>query len=355
MNIDELLKIAVDREASDLHVRAGAPPILRIHGNLIPIGDGHASPLSAEQTQQAFRDVTVELHRQGFEQDSELDFQYGLPDLARFRVNASVQRGSISLAFRRIGLAIPTIEELLLPPICGSLALKPRGLILVTGPTGSGKSTTLASMIQHLNQHDARVVVTIEDPIEYLYENDRCVITQREVGQDTQSFARALRSALRQDVDVLLVGEMRDPETMAASLTAAETGHLVMATLHTSSAPMTIDRVVDVFPPHQQNQIRMQLSLTLEAVLSQTLLPRIDAEGRVPAVEIMLSSSAVRNLIREGKTHQIPNVIQTSAEDGMKSLEQSLRDLYHQNMISMEDALAAANDPEALRALGARG
>ena len=354
MNIDELLKIAVDRQASDLHVRAGAPPMLRIHGDLIPIGDGHASPLSAEETEQAFRDVTGELHRQVFAQDSDLDFHYTLPDLARFRVNASMQRASISLAFRRIGLAIPTIEELYLPPICRSLALKLRGLVLVTGPTGSGKSTTLASMIQHLNQHDARVVVTIEDPIEYLYENDRSVITQREVGRDTQSFARALRSALRQDVDVVLVGEMRDPETMAACLTAAETGHLVMSTLHTSSAPMTIDRVIDVFPPHQQDQIRMQLSLTLEAVLSQTLLPRMDAEGRVPAVEIMLSSSAVRNLIREGKTHQMPNVIQTSAEDGMQSLEQSLRELYEQNMISMEDALAAANDPEALKALVAR-
>ncbi|GMR09999.1 MAG: type IV pilus twitching motility protein PilT [Anaerolineae bacterium] len=355
MQIDELLRIAVQKRASDLHVRAGAPPILRIHGDLIPIGDGHATALSPEETTQAFKDVTREGHRQDFAATRELDFHYEVPNLAHFRVNASVQRGSISLAFRRIGLEIPSIEELNLPSICGSLTLKPRGLILVTGPTGSGKSTTLAAMIQHLNQHDARVVVTIEDPIEYLHEDRRCVIMQREVGRDTESFARALRSALRQDVDVILVGEMRDPETMAACLTAAETGHLVMSTLHTSSASMTIDRVIDVFPPHQQDQIRMQLSLTLEAVLSQILLPRIDVEGRVPAVEVMLSSTAVRNLIREGKTHQMPNVIQTSSGAGMQSLEQSLNGLLQRNMITMEGALATANDPEALKALVTRG
>ena len=355
MQIDELLKIAVQRQASDLHVRAGAPPILRIHGDLIPVGDGHATALSPEETTQAFKDVTRDGLRKDFALSRELDFHYEVPNLARFRVNASVQRGSISLAFRRIGLDIPSIEELNLPSICGSLALKPRGLILVTGPTGSGKSTTLASMIQHLNQQEARIVVTIEDPIEYLHEDQRCVITQREVGRDTESFATALRSALRQDVDVILVGEMRDPETMAACLTAAETGHLVLSTLHTSSASMTIDRVIDVFPPHQQEQIRMQLSLTLEAVLSQTLLPRIDVEGRVPAVEIMLSNTAVRNLIREGKTHQMPNVIQTSVEAGMQSQERSLHGLLQKNMISMEAALAAANDPEALKALVTRG
>ena len=355
MQIDELLKIAVQRQASDLHVRAGAPPVLRIHGDLIPVGDGHATTLSPEDTTLAFKSVTHEAHRQEFATSRELDFHYEVPNLARFRVNASVQRGSISLAFRRIGLAIPSIEDLNLPGICRNLAVKPRGLILVTGPTGSGKSTTLASMIQHLNQHDARVVVTIEDPIEYLHTDKRCVITQREVGRDTDSFARALRSALRQDVDVILVGEMRDAETMAACLTAAETGHLVMSTLHTSSAAMTIDRVIDVFPPHQQDQIRMQLSMTLEAVLSQTLLPRIDVEGRVPAVEIMLSSTAVQNLIREGKTHQLPNVIQTSAAEGMQSLEQALKELVQKNMVSTEVALAAANDQEALKALMARG
>ena len=261
MKVDGLLKAAVDREASDLHLRAGAPPVLRVNGTLVPLDNGQGT-LSPEDTEHAFREVTSEQHRAMFAEGNELDFHYALPELARFRVNASMQRGSISLAFRRIGLAIPTIDELNLPPICKSLALKPRGLILVTGPTGSGKSTTLAAMVQHLNHSEARVIVTIEDPIEYLYQDERCVITQREVGRDTQSFAGALRSALRQDVNVILVGEMRDPDTMAACLTAAETGHLVLSTLHTSSAPMTIDRIIDVFPPHQQAQIRMQLSLT---------------------------------------------------------------------------------------------
>ena len=354
MKVDSLLKTAVDREASDLHLRAGAPPVLRVNGALVPLDNGQQT-LSPEDTEHAFMAVTGEQHRAMFAEASELDFHYALPELARFRVNASMQRGSISLAFHRIGLAIPTIDELHLPPICKSLALKPRGLILATGPTGSGKSTTLAAMVQHLNHNEARVIVTIEDPIEYLYQDERCVITQREVGRDTQSFAGALRSALRQDVNVILVGEMRDPDTMAACLTAAETGHLVLSTLHTSSAPMTIDRIIDIFPPHQQAQIRMQLSLTLEAVLSQTLLARIDQEGRVPAVEVMVPNAAVRNLIREGKTHQMPNVIQTGAQEGMQSLEQSLRDLYHRQLIDFEDALAAANDPEALKALIKRG
>ena len=354
MNVDSLLKTAVDREASDLHLRAGAPPVLRVNGALVTLNDGHGT-LSPEDTEHAFRAVAGELHRAMFTEANELDFHYALPELARFRVNASMQRGSISLAFRRIGLSIPTIDELNLPPICKSLALKPRGLILATGPTGSGKSTTLAAMVQHLNRSEARVIVTIEDPIEYLYQDERCVITQREVGRDTQSFAGALRSALRQDVNVILVGEMRDPDTMAACLTAAETGHLVLSTLHTSSAPMTIDRIIDVFPPHQQAQIRMQLSLTLEAVLSQTLLARVDRDGRVPAVEVMVPNAAVRNLIREGKTHQMPNVIQTGAQEGMQSLEQSLRELYHRQLIGFEDALAAANDPEALKALIKRG
>jgi len=354
MKVDSLLRAAVDREASDLHLRAGAPPVLRVNGALVPLDNGQGT-LSPEDTEHAFHEVTSELHQAMFAEGNELDFHYALPKLARFRVNASMQRGSISLAFRRIGLAIPTIDELNLPPICKSLALKPRGLILVTGPTGSGKSTTLAAMVQHLNRSEARVIVTVEDPIEYLYQDERCVITQREVGRDTQSFAGALRSALRQDVNVILVGEMRDPDTMAACLTAAETGHLVLSTLHTSSAPMTIDRIIDVFPPHQQAQIRMQLSLTLEAVLSQTLLARIDREGRVPAVEVMIPNAAVRNLIREGKTHQMPNVIQTGAQEGMQSLEQSLRDLYQRQLIGYEDAVAAANDPEALKALMKRG
>jgi len=352
MHIQELLKSAVEREASDLHVRAGAPPILRIHGDLIPLGDGNGR-LSAEDTEQALAAVTSDLQREQFARSKELDFPYSLPKVGRFRVNASVQRGSISLAFRQIGLEIPSLDDLGLPPIVSQLAQLPRGLVLVTGPTGSGKSTTLAAMVQHLNQRQARLVVTIEDPIEYLHHDERCVIT--EVGEDTDSFARALVAALRQDVDVILVGEMRDPDTMAACLTAAETGHLVLSTLHTSSAAMTIDRVIDVFPPHQQGQIRMQLSQTLEAVLSQTLLPRTDAPGRVPAVEVMLASTAVRNLIREGKPHQLTNVMRTSGGDGMQTLEQSLAKLYRAGMISLEVARAAANDLEALEAVMSHG
>lgn len=349
MHIDNLLRIAIEREASDLHLRAGAPPILRIHGVLQPLRDG--TPVTSDDTRQALETITTESRQQQFAKDRELDFSYSIWEAGRFRVNASVQRGSISLAFRRISIDIPSIDELNLPGVCKTLALRRRGLILVTGPTGSGKSTTLASMINHLNQLDSRVIVTIEDPIEYLYADRHSVITQREVGADTPSFASALKHALRQDVDVILVGEIRDLETIEACLTAAETGHLVLSTLHTSSAPMTIDRIVDAFPPHQQAQVRMQLSLTLAGVISQILLSRLDQPGRIPAVEVMIANSAVRNLIREGKTHQLPNVIQTRGGDGMISMEQALKELYLKKMISTEDAIATANDPDSLRTL----
>jgi twitching motility protein PilT len=350
MNIQDLLRGAVDRGASDLHLRAGAAPILRIDGALVPLDRG-ASPLSGADIRQALADLASDSYEQRFAAEKELDFPFSLEGVGRFRVNASIQRGTVALAFRRIGLAIPTLEQLHLPAMAAGLALKPRGLVLVTGPAGSGKSTTLAAMIEHLNQREARVVVTIEDPIEYLYRDQRCVITQREVGADTHSFAAALRGALRQDVDVILVGEMRDPVTMAACLTAAETGHLVLSTLHTKSAALSVDRIVDVFPPHQQPQIRMQLSLTLEGVLAQTLLPRQDQSGRIPAVEVMLASPAVRSLIREGKSHQLPNAIQTSAAEGMRTLEQDLAELVRHGTVAVEQAWAAANDPEALRSL----
>ncbi len=353
MDIDSLLKFTVEIGASDLHLRAGSPPIYRVHGKLVPASD--QEPLTADATMKAFEHVSDDGTRQRFAASRDLDFSYTLPEAARYRVNASVQRGSISLAFRRVAVAVPSIDDLELPAICKTLALKPRGLILVTGPTGSGKSTTLAAMIEHLNQHDPRLIVTIEDPIEFIYRDKRCVITQREVGRDTQSFAAALRAALRQDVDVILVGEMRDPETMAACLTAAETGHMVLSTLHTSGAPSTIDRIIDSFPPHQQSQVRMQLSLTLEAVLSQTLLPRLAAEGRVAAVEVMLVNTAIRNLIREGKTHQMASVLQTAGQEGMQTLEQALNNLLQRKAISREEAYAVANDGEALRALIERG
>ena len=350
MSIQQLLQLAVERGASDLHLRAGAPPILRIDGALVSIDQG-APRLVAADIRQALSELTTESLEERFAAAKELDFPYSLEGVGRFRVNASIQRGTVALAFRRIGLTIPTIEQLNLPAICGSLALKQRGLVLVTGPAGSGKSTTLAAMIEHLNQQEARVVVTIEDPIEYLYQDRRSVITQREVGADTHSFAAALRGALRQDVDVILVGEMRDPETMSACLTAAETGHLVLSTLHTKSAPLSIDRIVDVFPPHQQPQIRMQLSLTLEGALAQTLLPRQDHPGRIPAVEVMLANPAVRSLIREGKSHQLPNAIQTAAAEGMRTMEQALAELVRQGIVAVEEAWGAANNPEALRSL----
>ncbi len=349
MDIVSLLKFTVEIGASDLHLRAGSPPIFRVHGKLVPASD--QEPLTADATMQAFEQISDDGTRQQFAANRDLDFSYTLPGASRYRVNASVQRGSISLAFRRIAVAVPTVDELELPEICKTLALKPRGLILVTGPTGSGKSTTLAAMIEHLNQNDTRLIVTVEDPIEFIYRDKRCVITQREIGKDTHSFAAALRAALRQDVDVILVGEMRDPETMAACLTAAETGHLVLSTLHTRGAPTTIDRIIDSFPPHQQSQIRMQLSLTLEAVLSQTLLPRLDAEGRVAAVEVMLANTAIRNLIREGKTHQMASVLQTGGQEGMQTLEQALKELFQRKVISREEASAVANDGEALQTL----
>jgi twitching motility protein PilT len=248
-------------------------------------------------------------------------------------------------------LDIPELDALGLPPLCGELALKQQGLILVTGPTGSGKSTTLAAMIQHINQTEARRIVTVEDPVEYIYRDQKSVITQREIGRDTHSFAMATRQALRQDPDVILVGEMRDAETMAACLTAAETGHLVLSTLHTNNGPQTIDRIVDSFPPHQQTQVRMQLSLTLEAVISQRLLPRADGPGRIPAVELMLANSAIRNLTREGKTHQMANAIQTGRDAGMQSMDQALSDLVRAGRIRLEDAEALAGDPQTFNSL----
>lgn len=348
MDIRELLETMVQRQASDLHLHAPGPPVLRIDGVLIALSG--APSLTADDTRQAFEQVTSDDMRRRFVSERELDFSYTIPDLGRFRINASIQRGTLGLAIRRIGLTIPSIDALELPGICKTLAMSARGLILVTGPTGSGKSTTLAAMIEHLNQNATRRIVTIEDPIEFVYTDKSCVITQRELGRDTHSFAAALRSALRQDVEVILVGEMRDPETMAGCLTAAETGHLVFSTLHTDSAAMSIDRVIDAFPPHQQSQVRMQLSLTLQGILSQTLLARMDGQGRVPAVEVLVANNAARNLIREGKTHQIANVIQTGSQDGMQTLEQALKELYLRQLISHEQAVLAARDQQAFRA-----
>jgi twitching motility protein PilT len=348
MNIDDLLRAVVEREASDLHLKVGAPPVLRIHGALIPC-DSDSSGLTPEDTQEAFEHITTAEQRESFARELELDFAYSIAGLARFRVNAALQRGTISLVFRQVNWRIPPLEELGLPEVCKVLALKPDGLILVTGPTGCGKSTTLAAMLDYLNEREARRVVTIEDPIEYLFRDKQCFITQRELGADTRSFANALKRVLRQDPDVILVGEMRDLETIATALTAAETGHLVLATLHTPSAPGAIDRIIDVFPPHQQNQIRAQLSTTLQGVLYQTLIPRVGGNGRVPAVEVMIATAAIRNLIREGKTYQMPNIIQTGAQYGMQTLNQALRDLCQKGLITPADAFLKSDNPEELR------
>lgn len=353
MLIQQLLRLTIDRGASDLHLNAPGYPVIRVHGNLLTLKD--QDPLTANVMQQAFESITTDQQKQQFDSELELDFSYEMEGEARFRVNTTMQRGTIGLTFRQIGLAIPTLDELGLPPICKTLALKQKGLILVTGPTGCGKSTTLAAMIEHLNQQQARRVVTIEDPIEYLYEAKACLITQRELGRDTHSFASALKHVLRQDPDVILVGEMRDLETISASLTAAETGHLVMSTLHTNTASSTIDRIIDVFPAHQQGQIRTQLSLTLAAVLTQVLVPRHDSDGRVAAVEVMIATPALRNLIREGKTHQMMNVIQTGSQHKMQTMEQALKELQMQGLIGMEDAMMYANNKEAFRSMSSTG
>ncbi len=348
MNILDLFPYLEERQASDLHLKTGAYPMIRVHGGLLPIGD--PEPLTSKDLKYAFDAMSSPEQQAEFQARKELDFSYQTDQGIRFRVNASLQKGELCLALRRVAQEIPAIESLGLPAICGELALKKQGLVLVTGPTGSGKSTTLAAMIDHLNQREARRIITIEDPIEYLYQDKRSFITQRELGSDTGSFATAARQTLRQDPDVILVGEMRDPETMAACITAAETGHLVMSTLHTNSAPQSIDRIVDSFPPYQQTQIRMQLSLTLLGILAQRLLPKVDGSGRVAIVEVMIANNAIRNLIREGKTHQMMSSIQTGTDLGMQTMERALQISYQAGQISLDAALAHANDKKALQA-----
>jgi twitching motility protein PilT len=352
MSAAALLQLMVDADASDLHVVAGSPPVLRLNGELKPQELPAMSPAAIEAV---LDEITPQEQRERFNREKEIDFSVTAEGIGRFRVNAAFQRGSITLAFRLVRASIPSLRDLGLPDLCGDLALKPRGLVLVTGPTGCGKSTTLAAMIDHLNSRERRHVVSIEDPIEYVHANKLCIISQRELGPDTLSFEAALIHTLRQDPDVILVGEMRDLATISAALTAAETGHLVLTTLHTPSAPQTIDRIIDVFPPYQQQQVRVQLSLVLEAVLCQTLLPRIDGTGRAAAMEIMVATSAIRNLIREGKSHQLLNVIQTGAQFGMRTLDQDLAALCQSGVIGMEAALERCQSPDELRRhLGSR-
>jgi twitching motility protein PilT len=346
MRIEELLRLMVEKGASDLHLRVMRPPILRIDGVLkVMEGLPHVTPSDLKE---AFEHVTNESQRQSFRNDLELDLAYSIRGLARFRINVFVQRGTISLAIRRVPFEVPTIDELGLPAICKSLALKPRGLVLVTGRTGTGKSTTLATMINHLNKNEARNIITIEDPIEYVFLDEKCVIAQRDIGSDSKSFANALRHVLRQDPDVILVGEMRDLETISTALTAAETGHLVLSTLHTPSAAQAIDRIIDVFPPYQQEQVRLQLSLVLEGVLAQVLLRRASGRGRVAAVEIMLGTDAVRNIIREGKIEQMPTYMQTGSQFGMQTMDQALQNLVRSRLVTADEALPFCSKPEEL-------
>jgi len=345
-HIDDLLREVVERGASDLHICVGVPPILRIDGQLIPLNYEKFTPM---HTQRMMYDILSDEQIQRFEDQWELDFSYSLQQVARFRVNVFKDKGTVAAAFRLIPMKIPTIRELGLPPVLEQIARYPRGLVLVTGPTGSGKSTSLAAMIHQINTERSVHIITIEDPIEYLHQHRMSIINQREVGQDTKEFANALRAALREDPDVILVGEMRDLETMQNAIRAAETGHLVFATLHTNSAAQTVDRVVDQFPVDQQEQIRLMLSNSLQAVLCQQLLPRAGMPGRVCAMEIMIASPAVRNLIREAKSHQLPSIIQTSAQLGMQTMDQHLRDLYLKGIITYDDAISRAMNPDDLK------
>ena len=346
MEIDDLLKLVVDKGSSDLHLKVPNPPVLRISGDLKPQED--LPPLTAIDIEVIFEQVTTQEQKVTFLRERELDFAYSIPGVARFRVNVLKQRGTLGIVFRVVPFSIPSIDELGLPQLFKKLVLKPRGLILVTGPTGSGKSTTLAAMINHLNETDSRSVITIEEPIEFLYRDKKCIIAQRDVGDDTKSFSTASIHALRHDPDVIVVGEMRDLDTISTAIMAAETGHLVLATLHTTDAAQTVDRIVDVFPHGQQRQIRLQVSQVIEAIISQALLPRI-GEGRVAAFEIMLASSAVRNLIREEKTFELPSVMQISSKAGMQTLDQALADLIRRNIVTEEEAMRASSNPARLK------
>jgi twitching motility protein PilT len=342
----DLLKQMIDSGASDLHITTGTPPRLRVDGRLLSMDH---PPLAPTDTKTLCYSVLTDAQKHRFEENNELDLSFGIKGLSRFRANIFMQRGAVAAAFRTIPFTIRTFQELGLPEIVNDLVKKPRGLILVTGPTGSGKSTTLAAMIDRINDERYDHIITIEDPIEYLHGHKKCLINQREVNADTISFRAALKYVLRQDPDVVLIGEMRDLETIEAALTVSETGHLTLATLHTNSAVQTINRIVDVFPSHQQEQIRVQLSFVLEGILSQQLLPRKSGHGRVMSVEIMVPNPAIRNLIREDKVHQIYSQMQTGqSKSGMQTMNQSLLDLYTRGLISYEEALGRSQIPEEL-------
>ncbi|OZV12749.1 type IV pili twitching motility protein PilT [Tissierella sp. P1] len=346
MNIIELVNIATSKKASDIHITVGMPPVLRINGQLINFGEEKLRP---DDTKTLVYETLNEHLIKELEENGEVDTSFSSPGIGRYRVNAYKQRGSYGMALRIIPLEIPNIDDLGLPPVVKDLARLPRGLILVTGPTGSGKSTTLATMINQINNERKCHILTLEDPIEYLHKHNKSIVNQREIGTDSKSFASSLRAALRQDPDVILVGEMRDLETISIALTAAETGHLVLSTLHTNGAAKTIDRIIDVFPPHQQQQVRVQFSSAIQAIISQQLLPKTDESGRVAAFEIMVATSAIRNLIREDKIHQIDTAIQTGAKYQMQPMDSSLLELYKRGLISKDIALMQAINQENIR------
>jgi twitching motility protein PilT len=348
-SIYDLLKIMIEKNASDLHITTASPPRLRIDGKLVPLDHPQLSPV---ETKALCYSILTDAQKQKFEEHNELDLSFGVKGLSRFRGNIFMQRGAVAAAFRTIPFEIKTFRDLGLPEVVNELVKKPRGLILCTGPTGSGKSTTLAAMIDRINSERYEHIITVEDPIEYLHSHKKCLINQREVNADTSSFKAALRYVLRQDPDIVLIGEMRDLETIEAALTVSETGHLSLATLHTNSAVQTINRIIDVFPPHQQEQIRVQLSFVLEGVLSQQLIAKKNGKGRVLAIEVLVPNPAIRNLIREDKIHQIYSTMQTGqAKFGMQTMNQSLLDLYTKGHISYEDAIGRSPVPEELIAM----
>jgi twitching motility protein PilT len=348
VDLADILLEVLSRGASDLHLSVGLPPMVRLKGKLEPL---EGERLMSNDTRELIYSILTQDQRQRLETDWEIDFSYSIPGKARFRVNAFFQRNSLGAAFRLIPVEIKSLDDLGLPKVLHSFAARPRGFVLVTGPTGSGKSTTLAAIIDEINSTRHDHIMTIEDPIEFLHRHKSCIINQREVGADTKSFSRALKSVLRQDPDVILVGEMRDLETIQTALTAAETGHLVFATLHTQDCPQTIDRMIDVFPPHQQEQIRVQIASTIQGIVTQQLLLRRDGRDRCVACEILIPTPAIRNLIREGKTHQIYTTMQTGTKYGMQTMDYSLADLVRRNYITRELAEKRSSNPEDLSRL----
>ena len=344
MKLDELLETTIKRNGSDLHLVAGAQPVIRVNGKLIKLEE---DKLFAEDTEAFAREI-LEEDFQTLDELGEMDTSYSIPGLGRFRMNIFKQRGSISFAIRVVGLKIPSISSLGLPGIIKELAMEKRGMVLVTGPAGSGKSTTLAAMINEINENKASHIITLEDPIEYLHKHDKSIIEQREIGKDSRNYKNALKAVLREDPDVILIGELRDMDTISIALTAAETGHLVLSSLNTIGAAKTINRLVDIFPPHQQQQLRIQLGAVLNGIISQQLVATADNQERVCALEIMKTTSAIQNMIREGKTYQIESSIQTGSKYGMKTMDMSLAELYKKKVITQEDALNSATDREML-------